>query len=157
MKLNPEVPRSLLYRYGERGYAFPYGTDRVAQNLHRRGIEPAPRTRNKLSTRRWGRDDLLNAIRTLVTTGRFEDAKLLHTTHTYVEEVSWVLRAKPGDVRWCFQRLNLEGIMGQRANRGPHDTRRDPFLRGRGRGDGRVCGGSGWQASAYGIRTPKTA
>lgn len=151
MKLNTTpMPKSRVYRMGTRD-TIAYD---AANGYKPYVVEPeGPRNRRNLSFRRWERESLLNAVRTLITRGTYESVKLqCHVAHLVsIEEVSWLLRAKPGLVSWCFHRLNLEGILGHKVGGAPHDSRRDSFLNGRFREGGVRAGCSGWQASTFRI------
>lgn len=104
-------------------------------------LHPRVRPKRRPSTRRWKLPALLDAVR----------AKVLESEYGWVkaEDIASELRAKVPMVRQCFHKLNLEGILSQASNDGPHDSHRNRGMFG---SDAFV---SAWVASLYYVRKPK--
>ena len=74
------------------------------------------------SLKKWKREDLLDEVRDAVLNKMF----LINPSFNWIraEDYASHFRAKVDMVKWCFMKLNHEGLLGQKVNSPPHDCRR---------------------------------
>lgn len=90
-------------------------------------------THFRRTLRKWKPEVLLLLVRQKV---------LLHSTGVFTaEQFASDLKASVDSIRQAFHKLNLEGIMSQKIDRPPHDSKRDRYTS--------AVADSSWQASLY--------
>lgn len=92
------------------------------------------------SLKKWKRDDLLQEVRNAVENSVGASSICDRIT---AEDYANRFRARVDMIRWCFMKLNHEGLLNQRVNNAPHDSRRE-F-------PGPSYGDNSWCASTYNI------